>query len=826
MHGHRSVRSFGRLKGSGALVVSGAVLSTMLGSSPSWAEPSVPSDAPSAVADVPTDVPSDVPTAVPSDVPTSAPVDPTDTGTNPSADTPTSNPVSTAGSTVMNTGNWSGNWASGDTPAPPVPAVLTASAVIPTGPTSSPAVQAVAQHQVGAIAQKQISASPTKPQLVTTKALGTAGGLVQAKVTTVPDAAEVAAGVTKAGTKLVISSDASKLSPADYQAMLAKAPNLTRALFPVPMVGPNGERTKGSVFRAAFQAGEKVSIQGTVASSALKKGATLIIEKAPVTPKGTVGRFVRTHTITPDEFGKYAQDIPVREGLEVVRHRLLVKKTTVKKPDINWAALEARAEAILAADEMKALEALKVKLVAAAKKAAEVELTKAEAALLKKLKVALKNEVKSFVVGNMNVVGTTMMTVNLIGQQKRDVTLYMSGYPQNGCNPATTQNCETTQFDVQLNSGQTRTVQFVFPTEKNTLSFYGYEDGHGTSNLRTYTPNWSSATDATPCANNSKGKGGISPSPSQLLEFGSTWDITLQGDVSMEGYMMSPVADSTWGNQLSKKQGDGKVPPGCGFEFDRAIGTWWTNAPEWETLLIEAVAAVGVSMLTFGAADAAFAAQAAVDAAEAADAMFEAADAAADALGDAADDLAGSDLPAETFDQQTENIGRQLESKGVEFGEEGFLREDKDFVTLVDDEGEEFRQFTRRGVMRMGVAAQVIYGQSLAEVGSAAAAALETVSDVAVEGLAEDLSSSVLDSFGSFLSSATDIAEADAASVAESLDEESIEFLSSFAEDESVAFLEQGVDYEFLLAVLDSDLADLGMEIIQAQWEGAGAIVW
>ena len=597
-----------------AIAAAIAVTVTMVGSAPASAAPD------------PTDVASDVSAPAAEEAASDAEADAA------SELAPESNPAPSAAPSAQPTAppaapslpsSTSGAWVgkpSGPIPAQNLATAQVASAVLQKSPyPATPADSAL-------IAKSQIAVSATKPQQVSSKALSTAGGLVASKITAVPDADEVRAGITKAGTKIVISSDASKLPIADYQTLVASKPGLAKALFPVPMVGPGGTRSKSTIFRATFQAGEKIRIQGTVSPKALKKGATLIIEKAPVSPDGTLGRFIRTHTITPGKKdGKYAQDVVVRDGFEMIRHRLLLRKTTVARPTINWAAVEARAEEILSEAEQQLLADIKAALLADIK----AEIPAAEAALLQDLKVALTQEVKSFALAHISMVGTGVMTVNLTSLKgSRDITLNLANWPEDGCNPTTSDSCNTTSIPVPFDDEASKTATFIAPTEKNTIGFSA--DG---KNGEKYTVNWSlDPNHTTTCAK-------IAPSPSALVKYGSTWDFQLKTKVQMEGYLSGNVADDAWSDQWSKKQNKGKTPLGCGFKATQSFGTWWTSLAGWEKILIEAAAVVVISLATFGVADlvggAAAAGEAVADTVGATEVALSATEASAEAIGEA-----------------------------------------------------------------------------------------------------------------------------------------------------------------------------------------------
>ena len=554
-----------------ATVACGAVLATMLGTTSASAAPTLPSDAPSATG---------VDGSVPVGAATNLAVEP-DAAIAP-APVPAVSPAAASG-------NWVGPWPSTPISASQVPGAMASSAILQTAPIPT------TPGEVALVAKSQISLSPTKPQQVSAKALGTAGGRVASRVTTVPDAVETRAGIAEAGTRMVITSDTSKLSEADKQAMVAKAPLLTRALVPVNVAGKVAE---GLAFRSTFQTGERLRFEGTVTPKALKQGAVLVIEEAQVAPDGTIGRFFRTHTIKPGKDGKYAQDVTARQGLEVVRHRLLTRETKAA-PKVDWAAVKARAEAILDAEE----QALLADIAADAKRALSAQ----EAALLAKLKIAVRTDAKSFVLAHMSLVGTGLITVSIESMSgSRDITINWANQPQDGCNPTTTQDCTMSYVSVPLNSGQTRTVTFVAPTEQNAFGFSA--DG---INGEKYTLNWSlDPNHTTTCAK-------IAPGPSTLMKLGTSWDIQLQSNVQIEGYLSGPAANEAWSGKYSKDQNKGKTPLGCGFKGTQSFGTWWTNLAGWEKLLIKTLATIAVSMATLGAYDAVVGVEAAADATEA-----------------------------------------------------------------------------------------------------------------------------------------------------------------------------------------------------------------
>ena len=626
-------------RGPVAVVAAVAVTAAMLGGSPAAAAPDPDDVASDVSAPAAQEAASDAEADAVSDLPPESSATPTTEPTAVPTAAPTSASTHALSVPTSTSGGWVGN-PSGPIPIQNVGTAYVASSVLTkSAPPTTPADSAM-------VAKSQIAVSATKPKQVSTKALSTAGGLVSSKITTVPDADEVRAGIKKAGTPMVISSDASKLSTADYQALVASQPRLAKALFPVPMVGPGGTRSKSTIFRATFQAGEKVKIQGTVAPKALKKGVTLVIEKAPVNPDGTLGRFIRTHTITPNKKdGKYAQDVVVRDGFEMIRHRLLVRKTTVGTPNINWAAVEARAEEILSVGERELLAKIKAELVADA----QTELPAAKAAILNKVRVPLTQDVTSFALAHASMVGLALMTVNFNSLKgSRDITLNLAGLPLKDCNPKTTSSCQMSSIPAALNDEGSTKATFIVPTEQNTIAFSA-----SGKNGEKYTVNWNlRPPHTTSCSK-------IDPNPGSLASNGSTWDIQLKTNVQMRGYLSGSPANNSWSNQWSKKQKKNKVPLGCGFKADQSFGTWFDSGGWLDILIVVgsvALAATGIGLAVDGAADAAVATEVATE---------TAADTAADVGGDAAADAA-SNVALTATEESAQAIGEAFAQLDVE----------------------------------------------------------------------------------------------------------------------------------------------------------------
>jgi hypothetical protein len=172
-------------------------------------------------------------------------------------------------------------------------------------------------------AQAQIKGSATRPRLATVVPMGTAGGLVHAQWTAVPDASEAEKGL-KAGTGMIVSSESSKLTK-KQRAALAKTPKLLAKLFPG---SEDGVIPAGIQNRVTYQAGETLNLAGRVAPS-VRPRATIVIESAQTLSDGTLGPWVTLYTLVPDQRGRFSQDMVVNKGPQSVRARLEV---TPKNP--------------------------------------------------------------------------------------------------------------------------------------------------------------------------------------------------------------------------------------------------------------------------------------------------------------------------------------------------------------------------------------------------------------------------------------------------------------------------------------------------------------
>lgn len=175
----------------------------------------------------------------------------------------------------------------------------------------------------GKVAQAQLIESATLPRNVTVYSLDTAGGLISAKWTAVPDAAEKQLGLKVAGTPLLVSSESARLN-GKRRAELMKTPELTKRLFPGSQ---NGILSAGKQARITFQADEDLNLSGRV-SPQIRHRATVVIEEASILADANLGPWFTSHTLIPDAKGAFSQNLQVQPGSSAVRARLDVRKNS------------------------------------------------------------------------------------------------------------------------------------------------------------------------------------------------------------------------------------------------------------------------------------------------------------------------------------------------------------------------------------------------------------------------------------------------------------------------------------------------------------------
>lgn len=456
----------------------------MMVSSSAWADPTVPTSVPSDVT-IPADVPSTVPVSVPESVPS----------------VPASVP------TV-------------------VPATVVAGSTLVLSNSGASDAQ---------VATAQLIASPTTPVAVSSTKLSTAGGKVTASLSAVPDSVEAAKGLP-AGTKMLVSSDTSKLTNAAKTNFVATSPALAKKLFPVDA---QGNIASGLSKRITFQAGEKLQIAGTVAQNVRSK-SKVVVEKASILPDGTVGSWVRAHSLVPDSNGKFAQNIVVKKGLQQVRTQLLVgdkSKDALGVSRVKW---------------------------------------------------------RSYLIANASLTGTNMVTLKINNDQSDDLRFTMSGWPEDGCDP-NNQTCTYSTYDVVVNKNQTETITFIEPNDATTIGFTVQKSDGCVGKCSTYIPDWSAGVNGKSCTK-------LNPTPGQEIEAGQTWTITVQGQFTgYNGFLDSPSVANMPSSKNSKKYPNGCVfAMNTAFQNWLAGQPGWAK---WIEAAVGTAILVGISFATFGLAD-------------------------------------------------------------------------------------------------------------------------------------------------------------------------------------------------------------------------------
>jgi hypothetical protein len=177
-------------------------------------------------------------------------------------------------------------------------------------------VGAAASTSLGLKARAQLAHSPTPNQVTTSLPLGGShAGLAYLQVDAVPDAIEAEQGLP-AGTRMIISSDSSKLTPGQL-ADLEANPIYASYLFPGTVNGA----VQPDQLRAHFQAGETLRFAGTV-DPRVRAGATIVVEKAQNLGDGSLGPWFQEARIPVGADGSFSQKVAVPHGLYSVRMRL------------------------------------------------------------------------------------------------------------------------------------------------------------------------------------------------------------------------------------------------------------------------------------------------------------------------------------------------------------------------------------------------------------------------------------------------------------------------------------------------------------------------
>jgi len=187
-------------------------------------------------------------------------------------------------------------------------------------------VGAAASTSLNLKARAQLAYSATGTQYTTSLPLGGShSDLAYLQVDAVADAMEAVQGLP-AGTPMIISSDASKLTP-KQRADLEANPVYASYVFPGTV---NGE-VQPDQLRAHFQAGEMLRFAGTV-DARVRAGATIVVEKAQNLQDGSLGPWFQEARIPVGADGSFSYKYVVPYGLYSVRTRLEYRSQPATTP--------------------------------------------------------------------------------------------------------------------------------------------------------------------------------------------------------------------------------------------------------------------------------------------------------------------------------------------------------------------------------------------------------------------------------------------------------------------------------------------------------------
>lgn len=207
-------------------------------------------------------------------------------------------------------------------------------------------------------------------------------------------------------------------------------------------------------------------------------------------------------------------------------------------------------------------------------------------------------KVKSYLLGQINLTGTDLVSMQIKNSQTDPLTFSMANWPENGCNPSTdTNGCNYSTGKLTVNQNQSKTVTYVAPTNWNNIGFSMQRVAGGcvdnSNGCATYTPNWNSGVNGTNCSDEN-------PSPGESMVAGQSWTMTIQArpDSAFNGVLYSPQVSN-----LQKSNGKGNLL-GCVFGVYTKFGNALSVQPGWAKWLEAAIGVailVGVSFVTFGA---------------------------------------------------------------------------------------------------------------------------------------------------------------------------------------------------------------------------------
>jgi hypothetical protein len=224
--------------------------------------------------------------------------------------------------------------------------------------------------------------------------------------------------------------------------------------------------------------------------------------------------------------------------------------------------------------------------------------------------IALDEGFASLVLGTTNLTGIDLMALTIsnesnIGAGGGPLTFFFADQPEQGSVATPTQPATYTTKQVTVPMGQQTTIAYIAPDSTSQMTFY-VQKGDDTCvgpNCSTYLTDWADGS-----GSSSQWASNISPSLNSQMKAGQHWKMTIQNaGLGFNGYLDSPSGQGL-------PSGGNNTPAGAQFKLMTQAEI---NAqPPWavaiEEALGEAVAIVGLTILTGAAADALFATEDAI----------------------------------------------------------------------------------------------------------------------------------------------------------------------------------------------------------------------
>jgi hypothetical protein len=222
--------------------------------------------------------------------------------------------------------------------------------------------------------------------------------------------------------------------------------------------------------------------------------------------------------------------------------------------------------------------------------------------------IALDQGFESLVLGTTHLTGVDVMALTIanesnIGAGGGPLTFFFADQPEQG---STTSPPTYTTEQVTVPMGQQTTIAYVAPDSTSQMTFY-VEKADGTcvgADCSTYLTDWADGSGSSMywAAN-------ITPSLNSQVKAGQHWTMTIQNaGLGYNGYLSSPSGQGL-------PAASGSTPAGAQFKL--MTQNEINDQPPWAVALEEfageAIALVGLSVLTAGAVDAAFAGAEVVD---------------------------------------------------------------------------------------------------------------------------------------------------------------------------------------------------------------------